>query len=209
MHPYLTRLGIRPEVQDFFSPFFSSDQAGNLVFSYRDSMEHFGFGFHRVPVSNHLWIAGNNNFFLIRHVVICASAMDAIAWLNLNYYTFLDLDNLLFLSLGASLKAPHIQWISENLPGKTFTLIFSKDILGRLADLKIAAGIRRMPVAVYLSEKKVLVSFRFRDYAFQPEGFSLNAFEKAAKYRFHISTGKPKAFDCYFDQLKANLFPTH
>jgi hypothetical protein len=206
MHPYLTRLGVRPEVQQFFGPYFSSDAVGNLVFPYGDSIEHFGFAFHRVPASTHFWIAGDTNFDMIRQVMIGASAMDAIAWLNQNYSTFSNMDNLLLLSTGTSLNAAHSQWIGQNLNNKIVTLIFSKDFLGRIVDLKLAGAIRRMPVAISLAEKEIQVIFRFKQYAFQQDKFSLSAFEKAAKYHFNIRTQKPKNFDAYFDLLKANTF---
>lgn len=207
MHPYLTRLGVRPEVQEFFKPYFTDDRTGNLVFSYHDAIEHFGFAFHRVPVSQNLWIAGDANFSMIKQVFVCASAMDAVAYLNLNFASFKYTDSLLFLATGAKPNAAQIKWINQNLKDKIFTLLFSKDLLGCICDLKIAAGIRRMPVAIsLLSEESLLVIFRFKQYSFQANTFSLNAFEKSAKYRLNIRAQKPKNFDNYLAQLQANAF---
>jgi hypothetical protein len=45
MHPCFTRLGIRPEAQHFFRPFYRVDVIGNLLFPYGEETEHFGFGF--------------------------------------------------------------------------------------------------------------------------------------------------------------------
>jgi hypothetical protein len=44
-------MGVSEMVQQFFAPFFTSDDAGNLCFWYGEVYEHFGFGFHRVPLS--------------------------------------------------------------------------------------------------------------------------------------------------------------
>lgn len=206
MHPYLTRLGVRPEVQAFFHPHFNADHTGNLVFNYPDGAEHFGFAFHRVPISEHFWIAGNTNFHLVRRVFISNTAMDAIAYLNLNYTAFNQTENLLFLAAGIKPNTGQLRWINRHFSGKTFSLIFSNDILGRICDLKTAAGIRRLPVAVEIAAGQVNIRFRQQQFAFLQEQFSLNAFEKASGYRFNARTLKPKNFNCYLDQLKEKAF---
>jgi hypothetical protein len=50
MHPYLDRLGIRSEVQEFFAPFYDADEAGNLCFKFSEGFEYYGMGFHKVPL---------------------------------------------------------------------------------------------------------------------------------------------------------------
>ncbi len=204
MHPYLTRLGVRPDVQEFFSKYYSTDELGNLLFTYADGFEHFGFSFHRVPVSACFWVAGNSHFSQVRQVIICSSAMAAISWLNKNYYSFLNPDNLLFLSTGTRIHAEHIHWINTRLRDKDFCLVYGRDILGRIADLKLAAGIRGWPLEIYYSDDQITVHFRAKSFSFSQETFSLNAFEKAAKYRFHIPAPKPKGYDSFFEELKAN-----
>ena len=206
MHPYLTKLGVRPEVQDFFYPYFTSDAAGNLVFNYHDSIEHFGFAFHRVPVAEHFWIAGNTDFHMIRQVFVCGTAMDAIAYLSLNFSSFNHIENLLFLATGVKPNRDQMRWISEHLSSKIFSLIFNRDILGRVCDLKTATAIRRIPVAVGIANEQVIINFRNQQYIFSQEQFSLNAFEKASGYRFNTRTLKPKNFDSYLDQLKKKAF---
>jgi hypothetical protein len=204
MHPFLSRLKVRPEVQSFFAPYFSVDKTGNLVFAYPDGVEHFGFAFHKVPVSDHFWLAGERVISRIRQVFVCASAMDAIAWLHWNYYAFGDLDNLLFLSCGTTVNAAQTGWLQEFLARKKITLLFSGDLLGRICDLKVAAGLQRLPLSVYLAEEeKLTVVFRNQSFIFDARTFSLNAFEKAANYRFSVATSKPKGFDTFCGQLMA------
>ena len=206
MHPYLTRLGVRPDVQAFFQPHFNADHTGNLVFNYQDGAEHFGFAFHRVPVSEHCWIAGNSNFSMIRQVFVCGTAMDAIAYLSLNRTAFTQTENLLFLATGVMPNIGQMRWINQCLGGKIYSLIFGGDILGRLCDLKTAAGICRIPVAVGIADEQVVINFRQQQYSFSQEQFSLNAFEKASGFRFNIRTFKPKNFDSYLHQLKEKAF---
>jgi hypothetical protein len=209
MHPYLTRLGISPEVQEYFRPFYFSDDSGNLLFNYGDGQEHYGFAFHHIPVSDHFWMAGNLELLQVRHVILSDSALDALSWLNKKAIFLSGLDNLLFLSVGAGIRQSHLHWISKQLNGKACTLIFSNDLLGRIADLKLAAVLRKHPVNVYIDgNEQVIISFRSRTHYFGQDSFSLNAFEKAAKYRFGICTDKPKNHLTFFDELKADALNT-
>jgi len=209
MHPFLSRLGIRAEVQHFFQPFYHADASGNLVFPYGNDTEHFGFAFHRIPDTEMLWIAGNTNFHIARKVFICSSALEAVAYLSVKFPSFKRLDNLLFLSMGIRPGAEQIKWLTRNFSDKSFTLIFGKDILGRVCDLKIAAGISRIPAAIFISDDSVHVNFRSKNYIFPEQGFSLNAFERKAGYRFHTPAPKPLAYDSYLEQLKANNLNSH
>lgn len=204
MHPYFIRLGIRPEVQEFFSSHYHSDEAGNLCFSYGEQFEHYGFAFHKVPAVSVFWMAGNLNFFQVRQVVICTSALECIAWLNHYWHSFPDTHSLQLLSTGASLCPGHIWWLRKHLAGKTFVFAFGKELLGRLAAIKLASGIRGQKLhIVYLAEEKIQIHFRALTYLFQPENISLNALEKAAGFRFGVRLSTPKNYNTFFEQLKA------
>jgi len=204
MHAYLTRLGIRPEVQRFFRPFYCSDDLGNLVFDYGEGMEHFGFAFHRVPVTDGFWLAGNLQLSQVRLVILSATALDAVSWLNKKAAAFPQTENLLFVSLGAGVSDAQLLWIRSNLAGKQFRLLFGRDVLGRMADVKLAATIKSWPLSVYLGAgEQVVVSFRQYHFSFIQEQFSLAAFERAAGVRFGTATDKPKVYNTFFDELKA------
>lgn len=204
MHPYLIRLGIRPEVQRFFRPFYTSDALGNLVFAYGEEAEHFGFAFHKVPVTDTFWLAGNLQFSQVRLVILSASALDAVSWLNKKLPAFPQTENLLFVAFGAGISDAQVLWIRTHLEGKAFRLLFGRDVLGRMADLKLAAAIRGWSLSVYLTgNEKVIINFRHFHFSFSQEQFSLAAFEKAAGVRFGVATDKPKVYNSYFDELKA------
>lgn len=204
MHAYLTRLGVRSEVQRFFRPFYTSDTLGNLVFTYGGDAEHFGFAFHRVPVTDTIWLAGNLQFSQVRMVILSASALDAVSWLNKKLPAFPQTENLLFLALGAGVSDAQLLWIRAHLECKAFRLLFGRDVLGRIADLKLAAAIKGWPLSVYLSEgEQMAVSFRSRIFSFSQENFSLAVFERVAGVRFGVATDKPKVHNTYFDELKA------
>ncbi|SDF27896.1 hypothetical protein SAMN05216464_115102 [Mucilaginibacter pineti] len=209
MHAFLTRLGICPKVQDFFAPHYLSDACGNLIFPYGNDTEHFGFAFHRVPDTEMLWLAGNPNSNMIRRVFICASAMEAIAYLSVKYTAINDLEGLLFASVGAKPSIEQINWLNRNFTGRQFALVFGKDILGRVCELKVAAGLSNIPVAIFLEGDFIIVNYRSANYIFPAQAFSLNAFEKKTGCRFRIATQKPPGFDSYFQQLKAGKLPNN
>ncbi|TSJ44402.1 hypothetical protein FO440_09545 [Mucilaginibacter corticis] len=205
MHPYMTRLGIKPEVQRFVRPFYSIDAIGNLLFAYGEDREHFGFAFHKVPVTDGLWLAGNVVFSQVCLVILSASALDAVSWLNKNLPAFPQTGNLLLVSLGAGISEAQVLWIRKHLAGKQYCLSFGNDLLGRMADLKLAAALRGWPLSVFLTEKEmVMVDFRSRHFVFSQENLSLSAFEKAAGMRFGVATDKPKVYTTFFEELKAD-----
>lgn len=204
MHAYLTRLGIRPEVQRFFRPFYRSEDLSNLTFAYSEAQEHFGFAFHRVPVTDGFWLAGNLQFSQVRLVILSASALDAVSWLNKKGAAFPQTENLLFVSMGAGVSDAQLLWMRKHLAGKQLRLLFGRDLLGRMADLKLAAAIKGWPLSVYSGAgEQVTVRFRSRIFSFRQENFSLAVFEKAAGIRFGVATDKPKLYNTFFDELKA------
>jgi len=204
MHPYLSRLGIRPEVQAYFRSFYRADDLGNLIFPYGDVLEHFGFSFHHVPLTDDCWLAGNLHFPQVRRVILSTSALDAVSWLNKKYHSFSTAQNLLFVALGAGISSVQLGWIRENFSCKKCQLIFGKDLLGRLADLKVAAVLPGWPLSLYLEgEEKVLVNFRSRNFCFSQETFSLSAFEREAGVRFGVPASKPLNHNSFFEELKA------
>jgi hypothetical protein len=206
MHPYLKRLHVRPEVQEFFAPFYNSDAAGNMVFAYGIECEAYGLAFHRLPAANALWMAGQQNFHLVTQVFICASAMEAISLLHYKFAAFPNLDSLLFLAVGSRINPAQIEWLNASLAEKKYTLAYGNDFLGKVLSLKIAAGIRKVPVAVYEQEGICTVCFRNKNYHIPTAEFSLNKVEKLTGYRFGIRTLKPKGCDTFFEQLKASAF---
>jgi hypothetical protein len=204
MHPYLTRLGVRQEVQQYFEPFYYSDDAGNLCFNYGADCEHYGFGFHLVPAVSGFWMAGNLNFFQVKQVIVCASALECVAWLNVYGYLFPDTLCLLFLSTGTSLCSEQVVWLREHLPGKDFVFAFGNELLGRLTAVKLAAGIRGQRLSVFsLAEEKIQILFRGQSFLFSPETLTLHALEKAARFRFRVRISTPKNYNTFFEQLKA------
>jgi hypothetical protein len=205
MHPFLTRLGIRNEVQEFFAPYYSSDGTGNLLFPYGRYSEIYGMAFHHIPATENYWLAGSNLAFA-REIIICGSAMEAVAWLHIHYRDYNQIDSLLFLSTGTRPCGEHFYRLKGKMNGKRISLLFGNDLLGRVCDLKTAAALRNQPAAVSLDNKNIFVTFRSKTFPCSRELFSLNAFEKQSAYRFHIRTLKPQTANSWLDLVRSGAF---
>jgi hypothetical protein len=192
MNSLLSRLGVPKEVQAFFN-------IHDPLFAYGEQFEHYGTNFHRVPTTQNIWLAGKD---LSREVIITSTAMEAIAYLSFNLHRYRDLDALSFIAVGNLPHPRQLNWIRSNYLQSKFTLVFGKDLLGKLADIKIAAGLKKKTIRLLHSGVQIQIRYDNRQYGFDPESLSLNAFEKASGLRSGIRTTKPKEFDTYLDQLK-------
>ncbi len=191
--PLLVRLGVHPNVQTFFQPYLT-ETCEELYFKYGNSIEHASLNFHRVPLTEDVWTAGD--FEISRHIFICGSAMDAISWLHLNYHAYCD--NLFFVAVGSS--PSKIQFESYINQHKQYHLLFGNAALGAVCDLKVASFIRNQPLKIIADDRQFIVSFRSKHYYLKQ--LSLHALEKAARFHFNIPTHKPKKFNTYYEQLK-------
>lgn len=192
--PLLERLGVRPEVRSFFKPYLI-DTHENVIFKHGNSIEHVSQNFHRVPASEETWTAGE--IAIARHIFICGSAMDAVAWLHFHHYAY-RLDSLFFVAVGAGPSKTQIE--NFILPGRQYHLVFSNDHLGAVCDLKVASWLRGTPLKIIADDGWFNIAFKNRHYKL--ETLSLNALEKAVRFHFNTPTQKPKQFNTYFEQLK-------
>ncbi|MBD1395180.1 hypothetical protein [Mucilaginibacter glaciei] len=194
MNPILTELGVSEELQAFF-------QVTDLVFSYGQDTECFGENFHRVPATSNLWVAGND---LTTEVVITHSAMEAIAYLTLNRHRYPRIDTLSFIAIGNLPHEGQLQWIRSGWLKKKHTLVFGNNLLGRLADIKVAAGLADRQVRLYWNSPHIRIETENSHHELTMDNLSLNVFEKAFGIRSGIRTYKPIKFDTFLDQLKHN-----
>jgi|SRR5579863_7090423 len=192
MNPLLTKLGIPPGIQAFF-------KANELLFNYGGDFEHFGTGFHLVPTTPNLYIAGSE---VTKELMIASSVMEAMAFLTLAGHRYPNLDDLSVIAIGNLPHPGQLNWIKSRCQKRKITMVFGKDILGRLTDIKVAAGIRNKVVRLTMRENRIDIEYNQIQYRFNQDSLSLNKFEKSAGLRSKIRTCKPKKFDTYLDQLK-------
>jgi len=197
MQTLLERLDIHAKVQSFFKPYLKAEN-NTILFDYWSDFEHASESFHRIPVTESYWTAGEVR--TATDIFISGSAMDAIAWLDLNHTRYRQLTNLFFISTGSVPNKCHAELIQKHTPKKKLHFIYSKNDLGVVCDLKIASFIRDKPLAISYHENHYQVTFEHKHYAF--EQLSLNALERASGYHFLIRTHKPKNASTYYDQLR-------
>lgn len=191
MNALLTGLGVPQEVQALFN---NSD----CVFDFGDTSEHFGQGFHRVPTSQNVWTCVRDS---VTDLVITHSAMESIAFITLNRQCFPILDNIAFVAIGNYPHNLQTGWIRHNFKNRKITLVFSNCILGKLADIKVAAGLRSLPLNLKLMPAGIQVQCKGQSQTFGQQSLSLHAFEKSFGLRFGFKTAKPKHHMTYLDQL--------
>jgi hypothetical protein len=195
---YLERLDIHPKVRSFFQPFLHKITNKEITINYHDSIEHITADFHRIPITENHWTAGN--IAIASQLIISSSAMDAIAWLHQNHNRYPDLNDLCFISLGALPTTTHAVTIQQHALRKKIHFLFSNDPTGALCDLKLASYIRDQPLKITQQNHQYQIQFRHKTYVLHH--LSLNALEKHSRHNFHIRTHKPKQYGTYYQQLK-------
>lgn len=193
MNQLLTRLGIPLEIQAFFNA------TADLSFYYGDLWEHYDAGYHIVPSTQNLWVAGTQN---ATHLIITYSVMEAMAFITLNRHRYPQLNQLAFVAIGNRLHLEQGDWIRQSFPGRKVTLVFGKDLVGQITDIKLAAAIKHISIRIIYKDAKIHI---YRDnylQIFRQEQISLHAFQEAFGIRPRFRTGKPVQSLTYLDQLK-------
>lgn len=193
MNYLLTRLGIPSEIQAFFHA------ESDLSFSYGDQFERYGSGFHIVPSTQNLWVAGLPS---ASHLIITYSVMEAMAFITLNRHRFPRLEQIAFVAIGNRLYVEQVDWIRQNYQGRKITLIFDNDIVGHITAIKLAGGIRNMPVQLFLLGMQVRMVTRKKQVIIDAGNLSLFAFEEAFGLRPRFRAPKPRLAFTFLDQLR-------
>ena len=197
MNGILTRLGVPGDIQSFFNA------ADDLCFHYGDTCEHYGEGFHKIPTTANLWIAGND---AVPQVIITSCAMEAIAFITINRQRYPKLDELAFVAIGNKLQQEQANWIRQKFTKRRFTLVFGNDLLGHLTDIKLGAALKNMPLRLKYSSGKVLVYNLDKLRVFDEDKISYHAFQLAFGIRGKIRTRKAIHSLTFLDQLKNDTY---
>ncbi|WP_454802973.1 hypothetical protein [Mucilaginibacter phyllosphaerae] len=195
---YLERLDLHPTVRSFFQPFLNKITNEEVIINYYDSIEHATADFHRIPITENHWIAGN--MAIASQLIISSSAMDAIAWLHQNHNRYPDLNDLAFISVGAYPTTTHTAIIQQYAPNKKLHFVFSNDPTGALCDLKLASWVHGIPIKISYQDHQYHIGFQHQ--TFMLSYLSLSALEKQSRHHFHIRTHKPKSNGTYYQQLR-------
>jgi hypothetical protein len=110
--------------------------------------------------------------------------------------------SLSLIAVGNLPCRPQLAWMRSYCQKRKITLVFARDLTGRLADITIAAGIRNRRIRLQWKEEQVICKANGATFSASPEVLTLNSFEKAAGFRTGICTRKPNLHNTFLDQLR-------
>lgn len=129
------------------------------------------------------------------HILISPSLDSAKTFINNHHSSFPDSRKLLCIPIGLIPSKAVIQEYIPRLKNKKIILLMPDDLLGRIADIKLAVWLRRKEVRLtYYQAGTIQIAFKNKTYHFPEHKISLSAFEKASGFRSKIRTYKISAF---------------
>ncbi|SFT05947.1 hypothetical protein [Mucilaginibacter polytrichastri] len=181
------KLGVPKNVRLFFEPYYQVLPDGSILFPFGDDAEHFSLYFHQVPSAVIPWAAGDGPL-----VFISNSAMECIAFLSCYSHAYPVLGQLQFIAIGN-------YFTGINVLATKITLLFGRDILGRLTDIKVSTALRNKNLPIFYRGDE---QFDVSGHPFSESQLSLNTFETALGIRSGIRTIKPRGYNTFLEQLK-------
>lgn len=200
---------IRPEAADFFKPFFQSGTDGGVIFNYgQTAFENWTPGAHTVPSTHEIWLAGAVYPDLIADLYIGYSAADLVCFTSQRVYHLLrHPEQQAFAALGLLPAGKQVRFLKSLFPHARWHLLFSPDLLGKIAEASIAAWYKGYPVSFRINDNRISIKFRDKAYYFDSSTFSLHRFELATGMRSGIRTHKPPHGLPSFVALQNNPLP--
>lgn len=125
------------------------------------------------------------------HVVFCPSIEMFNRFLHQHHSSFPDRRKLLCIPVDSSPAREKIKYCMPHIKNKKIILLMPDDLLGRVADIKIAVWLKNHDVGLtYYQPGTIQVAFKNKTYHFPEHKISLSAFEKASGFRSKIRTYK-------------------
>jgi hypothetical protein len=184
---------IRPEITSFFKPYFQSNANGCLIFKFGNAAyESWAFGSHIIPSTDEVWLAGAAYPDLITDLYISYSATDLICFTSQRpQYLLRHPEQQAFAALGLLPANSQVQFLKDLFPFARWHLLFSPDLLGKIADVGIASWYKGYHVSFRMNDSRVSIKFRGKAFYLDGNFFSLHRFELATGLRSGIRTHKP------------------
>ena len=199
---FLSDLSIAEGVLWLIRGFVIDEVPDSITFPYGQDEERVSSSLHTIPVTQSLWIAFAPERYPIKHVIVSHSAMECICFLSLNTHRFPKLYAIALIATGLRPSFCQAMEIRRLFPNSKKYTVFGNDLFGSLADIVIATGIRRIPVAFAVDNcGDINVSFRSQQHQLSEENFSLNHFEKIIKIRLGVRTFKPHLHETFIEHF--------
>lgn len=197
---------LNANVLDYFSPFLNFSEQ-EISFAYRKNFdlypqeisERHSLSFSRVPTTDCLWEAAYASPISINRCYIFQSAIEA-----LYYAHFIELKQyhrIAFLSLGNLPNRKQILDIRQAYPHAQVITVFSKTLLGAVADCRVALWASNREGTFHLKEERIkVITDRNVTHTFYGTQLSLSRFERISGIRSGNRTIKPKGHYLSFMQ---------
>ncbi len=207
MFPYiLQKAGFKEEVLLFFENSFFSDSTGRALFPYNSNsngadVEILSLESHRVPNTVEIWEAGGELPALVRRVYVFSSAINAIAFFHFYPDKLRQPEYVAVASLGLVPCKLQVQYLDDKYPNAEVCVVFDNDILGRVADCKVALWLKENDAAFMYEAETLKINYHGRPYHISESDFSLFNFQKQTGLRLRVRTYKPGKYHNSFYSL--------
>lgn len=173
-------------------------------------MEYWSDAMHRIPASQEMWLANATYPDLITDLYIGCSAADLVCFTSQRPQGLLKHpEQLAYAALGLLPNTQQVNHLKALFPFARWHLLFTPDLLGKIADASIAAWLKTNRVSFRLSADRITARYRDRLFQFEPDSFSLHRFELATGMRSGVRTHKPpRGYLSFSDLQKTNSHDT-
>lgn len=125
------------------------------------------------------------------HILFSTSLEHSKLFLDNYHSSFLNSGRLLCIPLGLLPQKTYLLALIPHLKNKKIIVLMPDDLLGRIADIKIAAWLRNHDVQLtHFLNGTIQITFKNKIHYFSEHKISLSAFEKASGFRSKIRTHK-------------------
>ncbi len=211
--PFLNNIGVGYNIQRFFFPYLSIDNASRLVFEYSDpdcsvsDTEKIGFRTYKLACSAGIWIAGNP--IIPKEIFLFFSGIEAIAFTAFSYAKYNFPDHCLLVSLGVKPSKSQILLLKSTYKNATFHTVFGNDVISRLYDCKVSLWLSRKDCNIDLEKDFIKITAHIniknpKVTIIERGEFCYSSFCRVFGKRHNIEVHKPKnpLDNSFFESMK-------
>lgn len=200
-------LQLRPEVLQFFDPYFKITES-NVLFTYMQEShvighEHWSEKGVRIPVCKGIWLATDSLPVTVSDLFVGHSASDILCFCHYYPNWLTSPCTSAFASFGLLPTKEQFTRLKSLFPNAKIHTVFDRGVSGRVADCKVATWQFGRNAKFTLVDDYGELHYNRKLYRIPINIFSLNRFEKLSGTRSGVRTHKPKApFETFYQFFK-------
>ncbi|MFD1771370.1 hypothetical protein ACFSBF_16550 [Sphingobacterium suaedae] len=187
-------IDLKKEVWEYFLPYFSYD-GNTMEFNYARSgtiseKEFWKDDVLECPSTTAIWLASDTAPELASHLFLGYSARDILSFAHFCTDWLIGSQSVAFAALGMLPSRIQIDWFRLKFPNAKVHALFGTDIIGRIADCKVALWLHQSDAEFRLVDDYLMVNGKL-SFTMLCDQFSFDRFKR--KYRLHsqMRTHKP------------------